>query len=808
MNRYVCIHGHFYQPSRENPWLEAIELQDAAYPYHDWNERITEECYAPNTAARILDAEKKIIDIVNNYTKISFDFGPTLLGWLERFKPEIYQAILLADREGQSKFSGHGPAIAQIYNHIIMPLANIRDKRTQVIWGIKDFKYRFKRLPEGMWLPETAVDLDTLDILAEEGIKFTILAPHQAKRVRKIGENEWQDVNNGKIDIKMPYLCKLPSGKTIHIFFYNKPISQDIAFGGLLNSGEMFAKELLKPFAQQTQTAQLVHIATDGETYGHHHRFGDMALAYCLYYIESNNLAQITIYGEYLEKHPPTHEVEIVENSSWSCAHGIERWRDNCGCNTGAHPGWTQAWRAPLRRAMDWLRDALIKVYQAQISLYVKDVWQVRDDYIEVILDRSPENVENFFSIHLIKEITKQEKIKVLKLLEMQRQAMLMYTSCGWFFDEISGIETIQIMRHAARAMQLAKEISGIDFEPKYTKILEEAPSNNPRFKNGAQIYELLAKPAIVDLLRVGIHYSLSSLFEEYPETAKIYCYQAQKQIYHSLEAGKQKLVVGKVKINSEITWEEDIITFAVLYLGNHYLNGRAQQDMKSEQFSTMYQEIKNAFIKSDVSEIIHIMDRYFGTINYSLWHLFKDEQRKVLNNILASTLQEIEFSFRQIYEHHYPIMQLMKDIETALPKALYSAVEFIIYTDIKRILESEKMDLDTLQKLVEEAQKWSLELDKTTLSFVASNKINILMEEFSKKPQDLSLLENIEKLLQILSSLPLELNLWKAQNIYFSISKQLCIKMQEKAKQSDKIAPKWLSHFNTIGSYLKVNCV
>jgi len=533
-----------------------------------------------------------------------------------------------------------------------------------------------------------------------------------------------------------------------------------------------------------------------------------MALAYCLYYIEAKHLAQITIYGEYLEKHPPTHEVEIVENSSWSCVHGVERWRDNCGCSTGAHPGWTQAWRAPLRRAMDWLRDALIKVYQEQISLYVKDPWQVRDDYIEVILDRSPENVENFFSTHLIKEIAKQEKIKVLKLLEIQRHAMLMYTSCGWFFDEISGIETVQIMRHAARAMQLAKEIRGIDFEPNYIKILEEAPSNATKFKNGSHIYQILVKPAIIDLLRVGIHYSLSSPFEEYPETTKIYCYQAQKQIYHSLEAGKQTLVVGKVKIKSEITWEEGIITFAVLYLGNHYLNGRAQQDMKIKQFSTMYQEIKNAFIKSDVSEIIHIMDRYFGTLNYSLWHLFKDEQRKVLNNILASTLQEIEFSFRQIYEHHYPIMQLMKDIEIALPKALYTAVEFIIYTDIKRILESEEMDLDKLQKLVEEAQKWSLELDKTTLSFVASNKINTLMEEFSQKPQDVFLLENIEKLLQILSSLPLELNLWKPQNIYFSIGRQLCIKMQKKAKRGNKIAPKWLSHFNTIGSYLKVKCV
>jgi len=807
MNRYVCIHGHFYQPPRENPWLEAVELQDAAYPYHDWNERITEECYAPNMAARILDAEKKIIDMVNNYTKISFDFGPTLLSWLERFKPEVYQAILLADREGQSKFSGHGPAIAQIYNHIIMPLANFRDKRTQIIWGIKDFKYRFKRLPEGMWLPETAVDLETLDILAEKGIKFAILAPHQAKRIKRIGENAWQGVNNGEIDTTMPYLCKLPSGKTIHIFFYNKPISQDIAFGGLLSNGEMFAKELLNAF-KETKRAQLVHVATDGETYGHHHRFGDMALAYCLYYIESNNLAQITIYGEYLEKYPPTHEVEITEFSSWSCAHGVERWRNNCGCNTGIHPGWTQAWRAPLRRAMDWLRDALIKVYQAQISLYVKDPWQIRDDYIEVILDRSRQNIENFFSLHLIKEITKQEKIKVLKLLEMQRQAMLMYTSCGWFFDEISGIETVQIMRHASRAMQLAKEISGRDFEPNYLKILEEAPSNNPRFKNGAQVYEILVKPAIVDLLRAGVHYSLSSLFEAYPETTKIYCYTAKKQIYHSLEAGKQKLGVGKVKITSEITWEEDIITFAVLYLGNHYLNGKAKPDIKKEEFLNMYQEIKNAFIKSDISEIIHIMDRYFGPTNYSLWHLFKDQQRQILNKILESTFQEIEFSFRQIYERYYPIMQLMKDIETALPKSLCSVVEFIIYTDIKRILESKEMELDKLQRLVEEAKKWSLKLDKTTLSFVASNKINTLMERFSQRPQDILLLENIEKLLQILSDLALELNLWKAQNIYFSIGKQLCIKMQDKAKQGDEMASKWFSHFNTIGSYLKVKCV
>ena len=189
MEHYVCIHGHFYQPPRENPWLEEVELQDSAYPYHDWNERITEECYRPNMASRILGPDRKIIDIVNNYSKISFDFGPTLLSWLERHAPDVYQGVIDADKKSQERFSGHGAAIAQAYNHIIMPLANSRDKRTQIAWGIYDFEHRFGRKPEGMWLPETAVDLETLDILAEYGIKFTILSPHQAKRVRSIGGN-------------------------------------------------------------------------------------------------------------------------------------------------------------------------------------------------------------------------------------------------------------------------------------------------------------------------------------------------------------------------------------------------------------------------------------------------------------------------------------------------------------------------------------------------------------------------------------------------------------------------------------------
>ncbi|HSE98835.1 MAG TPA: DUF3536 domain-containing protein, partial [Blastocatellia bacterium] len=452
MNRYMCIHGHFYQPPRENAWLEEVELQDSAYPYHDWNERITAECYSPNAASRILDADRRIVDIVNNYSKISFNFGPTLLAWMKRHTPEVHQAIIDADRESRERFSGHGSALAQVYNHMIMPLANLKDKHTQVIWGIRDFEYRFGRSPEGMWLAETAVDIETLEVLAEHEIAFTILAPRQAGRTRRIGGRRWKDVKDARIDPRMSYLCRLPSGRTIKLFFYDGPISQDIAFGGLLNSGETFANRLLGAFVEGEQP-QLVHIATDGETYGHHHRFGDMALTYCLHHVEANNLAKITVYGEYLEMFPPAYEVEIIENTSWSCAHGVERWRENCGCNTGRE-GWTQAWRSPLRSALDWLRDQIASIYEKEIARFFRDPWKARNDYIDIILDRGLENVARFFSNNATRDLSKEDEVRIFRLLEMQRHAMLMFTSCGWFFDEISGIETTQVLSYAARAIQ------------------------------------------------------------------------------------------------------------------------------------------------------------------------------------------------------------------------------------------------------------------------------------------------------------------------------------------------------------------
>ncbi len=804
MERYICIHGHFYQPPRENPWLEGVELQDSAYPYHDWNERITTECYAPNTSSRILDKNGRIVDIVNNYFKISFDFGPTLLSWMERHKPEVYQVILEADELSIERFSGHGSAIAQVYNHMIMPLANKRDKYTQVIWGIKDFEYRFKRFPEGMWLPETAVDVETLEVLAELGIEFTILAPRQAKGVKKLqGKDVICDVRGGKIDPTMPYRYNLPSGKTIALFFYDGPISQDIAFGELLNSGEAFTTRLVSAFSEHRDWPQIVHLATDGETYGHHQRYGDMALAYCLYSIENENLAKITNYGEYLEKYPPTHEVEIFENSSWSCFHGIERWRDNCGCNSGVKPEWTQKWRKPLREAMDIVRDTVIPIYEKELSKYLREPWGARNDYINIILDRSQENMEKYFKKHTVSNLSREEKGKALKLLEMQRNAMLMYTSCGWFFDDISGIETVQVMQCASKTMQYLEELTNVSLESEFVKILEKAPSN--ALENGARAYEMYVKPVKVDLLRVGAHYAVSSLFEEYPERTGIYCYTIHNDKYERMEAGKLKLAIGKSRVSSDITWDEEMISFAVLHLGDHNVNGGVRNFISDKAFDTMHDEVKDAFDKGDVPEIIRLMDKHFGTTNYSLCHLFRDEQRKVLNQILDSTLREIEVSYRQIYENTYPIKNILQSLRIPIPKPFHVTAEYIVNTDLKRVFEEEDLNVEKLESLINEANKWPLEIDAATIAYFASSWTNSFITRLSQQPEDIALLEKIDNVMKLLRQLPVELDIWNAQNIYFTIGKNFYTIMKEKTEKGDDFARRWVEVFRKLGYYLQV---
>ncbi len=764
---YVCVHGHFYQPPRENPSFEAIEVQDSAYPYHDWNERVCSECYAPNALSRILDDQDRVIELVNNYAHISFNFGPTLLSWMEEKAPKVYEAIQQADKLSQEKFSGHGSAIAQAYNHAILPLANRRDKITQVKWGIRDFEHRFQRKPEGMWLPETAVNIETLEILAENGIRFTILAPRQASRVRRKNGRKWVDVSGDRIDPSRAYTVQLPSRRTISVFFYDGPISQAVAFEGLLNDGQRFADRLLSGFSEARTWPQLVHIATDGESYGHHHHYGEMALTYALHHIEANNLAELTNYGEFLEKFPPDHFVEIIPDTSWSCVHGIERWRSNCGCNSGGHSDWNQEWRAPLRSTLDWLRDNLAAIFEAHGTELLKDPWKARDDYIRLILDRSDESLKAFFGVHASRSLDYAEQVRALKMLEMQRQALLMYTSCGWFFDELSGIETVQVIHYAARALGLAPEGNRSELEPGLIERLRIAKSNLKEHGDGALIYDKWVKPAFVDNERLAGHFAISSLFENYEAKSKIYCYQVDRDKFAIEADGKLRLGQGQANFCSLITRECAAFTFATVHLGEHNVIAGVLPS-NPEQDETLRKTLSEVFLRADTAEIIRVFDEVFHKRTFSLRSLFRDEQRKITNLILADSLAASAAAYRSIYESQAPLIRFLHDLSIPVPAALKSAAEFAINYQLRTAFERAELDPKSLQCYFKEASASHINLDVDTLEFVIRKRLEKEAEQSTAHLDELEKAHKLRELVDFVQSLPFPVALWGAQNVLY----------------------------------------
>jgi alpha-amylase/alpha-mannosidase (GH57 family) len=803
MDRYVCIHGHFYQPPRENPWLESIELQEAAYPYHDWNERINAECYAPNATSRILDAHERITRIVNNYSRISFDFGPTLLGWLAEHARETYDKVIQADRDSARRFGGHGSAMAQPYNHMIMPLANSRDKRTQILWGLVDFEHRFGRAAESMWLPETAVDLETLDIFAERGIRFTVLAPHQASGVRRIGSTEWRDVTGSRIDCTRPYLQKLPSGREIVIFFYDGPTSRAVAFEGLLRNGERFAQRLLGLVGDGDRAARLAHIATDGETYGHHHRHGDMALAYALHHIEGGNAVRLTNYGEFLERHPPEDEVCIIETTSWSCAHGVERWRSDCGCHTGGQAGWNQQWRKPLRESLDWLRDALAPCYEKAAAGLLRDPWAARDDYIKVILDRSPDSIAAFFSRHAARPLDDDDRVRALELLELQRHAMLMFTSCGWFFNDISGIETVQVLQYAARAIQLAEDVFGDGVEPEFLRRIGEAHSNLPDMGDGRRIYEQRVRPSRVDLLNVAAHYVVSSMLDSGRQD-RIYSYRVGLQHQEHRQKGDARLFVGRARITSVITLESAVLTFAVLHFGSHNLSGGIRRFRGHSDYEALARDLVNAFEQSDTVRVVQLLAR-FPEYTFSLRSLFRDRLREVLDRLLESSIAEAEEAYRGVYQRDAPLMRFVGDLELPVPRAFLIAAEYAINAELRRAFEVDSLDLARARSLMDEANKLRLQLDRAGLAFTTQQSLERLALRFRDQPDDMAMLEQLADLAASAKALPFEIDRWRVQNLYYDMVQALYHSRRDAARAGDMDAARWVTLFTTVGEQLAV---
>jgi alpha-amylase/alpha-mannosidase (GH57 family) len=807
--RYLCVHGHFYQPPRENPWLETVELQESAAPYHDWNERITSECYAPNGASRIQNKANQIIRIVNNYSQMSFNFGPTLLSWLEEFAPRTYRMIQDADQTSAERFSGHGSAVAQVYNHIIMPLASERDARTQIRWGIADFEHRFGRRPEGMWLAETAVSRSVLDILAQERIRYTILAPHQCARIRKLapaGEKPgpWTETPNALVDPTQPYLVRLDNGRSIAVFFYDGPSSRAIAFEGLLNDGKIFANRLTASF-QPHNNPQLAHVATDGESYGHHHKHGEMALSYALRYVEENHLATLTNYGEYLEKFPPTWEAEVVDDSSWSCSHGVERWRSNCGCN-GGKPGWSQQWRGPLRDALDLLRDRTAPLAEAIAAPLLKDLWAARDAYIHVILDRSEDNIDRFLRAHTTRELTPAERVTVLELLELQRHTQLMYTSCGWFFDEISGIETVQIIAYAGRVIQLAAKLFANDaltLEADFLAKLALAKSNVPEIADGAEVYRRYITAGRLDLESVGAHYAISSMFRSYPDNGQIFCFDVHRQDHDIMSSGRGRFAVGRAELQSRITEETEPICYAVLHLGDQNLSAAVKRFSPEDEAAwlTFVEAARASVRRANLPELIRLIDRFFGGPMYSFMSLFADEQQRILKGILNQTLSEVEGSLMRIYAEHATLLDFLGEANLPAPPALALTASFAINASLRHTLESDAFDPSEFTRLLRRAEIDHVTLDQPLLSFTADRRMKRAMVRLEaaaelQSPHNLAILNDTLALAESLQTLPMEVNLWQAQNIWNDL-----------LRRSDTTywSREWRENFRRIGLALNI---
>ncbi|MBW3658162.1 MAG: DUF3536 domain-containing protein [Actinobacteria bacterium] len=814
MDRFICVHGHFYQPPRENPWLELVEHQESAWPYHDWNERITEECYAPNTTARILDGKGRITALVNNYARISFNLGPTLLTWMRDAAPDAYAGVLEADKESQNRFHGHGSALAQVYNHIIMPLANERDRRTQVRWGLADFRSRFGRDPEGMWLAEAAADVDSLELLAAEGVRFTVLSPFQASRTRRRG-GEWTDVSGGRVDPTRPYRVPLPSGRSIDVFFYDGPVSQAVAFEGLLESGDTFAARLLTGFREDAPGPQLVNIATDGESYGHHHRHGEMALAKALDILDADPSVTLTNYAAYLERFPPTDEAEIVSPSSWSCAHGVERWRADCGCSDGEGAGYSQAWRQPLREALDWLRDELAPRYEDTGRQLLRDPWAARDDYIQVVLDRSDASIDAFLERHAAHPLDAEEQVRALSLLEMQRHALLMYTSCGWFFDELSRIETVQVLAYAARALQLAGDHLGArDLTGTFLDRLETAPSNVAQYEDGRTVFEALVAPAVAGLEKVAAHFAIAGLFGRHGSRETLGCYEVHRVEERLAEAGRAKMAYGKVRLRSALTRESGFFEYGVVHLGDHNFACGVRPVDDEAAFVATTSELEDAFAKADVPELIRTLDEHFGGHAYSLRDLFRDEQGRILRTVLDTSMRDVEAAYRNIYRSRAPMLRFLADLATGIPRPLRNAAEVVVNAELRDLFGD--IDAVRIRSLIDEADRLGLELDAEGLAHALDRSVARTAERIAEQLDDPTVFDQfdaeeesffrrMDELITVAGELPFDVDLGGAQLVcYRAVSEHRPV-LVERAARGDAHAQRWVEELDALAASLGV---
>jgi len=741
----VIIHGHFYQPPRENPWTGRIDAQESAQPFHDWNERITRECYLPNSCSRLLDGGGGILGLVNNYRKISFNFGPTILRWLEKHHPDLVEIIVRADAESMAENNGHGNAIAQVYNHIIMPLANQRDQRTQAEWGIADFRRCFSREPEGIWLAETAVNNTTVDILADYGIKFIILSPHQAESIRPLKKDgKWKDVSGGTIPTGSAYLCR-GSGKAegINIFFYDSPLANNIAFNGLLRNGDTLAKALGEGIKRGG--SDMVAVATDGEVFGHHEPFGDMALAYLIANSREKFGFNMTNFGAYLEKHQPESEVRLKdgengEGTAWSCSHGVGRWKRDCGCNVNAPSGWNQKWRAPLRSGLNTLRDRLAAIFEKESAPCLKDPWKARDHYISVLNGKGREARDSFMKEHCHGQPDRETESKIIRLLESQRFSMYMFTSCGWFFNDISGLEARQIMKYAARAIDLAGEGYREPIQAEFLRILSEARSNLSGLGTGADIYSSTVECAQVTPRFLAGQYLHSALLPCTDISPEQFGYSFRELDRQTAERGSNTVTAGTVIVESDLI--EDSPQFSYLFISRDRLRSicMLKPAGDSEEEARQLPDLEQLPPDAGREDMLRFGVDHFGGSLFSIRDLFPDDRNRVLHDLTGARLDSLEPLMEKIYLENREFLKVLD--QTSLPKP--EVILSVASTYLERRLDEQLAawtrslrpeDIGGIREVLQTASSHGVEMDRSAASEQISGFLLKNLEGFDAVP-------------------------------------------------------------------------
>ncbi|MEW6388141.1 MAG: DUF3536 domain-containing protein [Thermodesulfobacteriota bacterium] len=786
---YVVIHGHFYQPPRENPWIEQIEEEASAHPFHDWNSRIALECYTPNSCARVYDNQRRILDIVNNYEYISFNFGPTLISWLEAYAPLTYQRILAADRQSLVRL-GHGNALAQAYNHAILPLALPRDRETQVIWGLKDFEHRFHRQAEAMWLPETAVNYPTLATLVEHGLKFVILSPYQALRVSPLAGGDWLPVQANTLDTTQPYRCFLPDTtgdpsrrNYIDVFFYDGEVAAEISFGDLLKDSYRLTDRLGSGFKPQVARPQILNVATDGENYGHHKKFGELALAHAVEEALPQKGFILTNYATFLKLAPPQMRVELYlgpkgEGSSWSCAHGVGRWQEDCGCATGGLPTWNQRWRTPLREAFDFLNERLAQIFLKEGAKYFRDPWEARNAFIEVILERTPEVLAAFFRREGVPGLSQDDRVAALRLLEMQRHVMLMYTSCGWFFADLSGLETLQVLKYAARALQLGQTFTTEPLEPPFLQHLEQAVSNIPKEGNGRQVFLNRVKPAIVDFPKVVNQWAISWLKNhERVCPTHVYHFRAEPQELEDKTQGSLVLAAGRLQVTSGITQNSLNLAFFTAYLGSYLYRTQVLHNPSPQEFLDLKEKLFQVLTETP-EDLIPLMARRLGERYYTVHDIFQDEKGKIFRDLLQPNLEEALGLISHNFGEAKPLLKAMAADGLPVPR-LYQALGEITLNrrlvQLLRALEPEPTSLLTSEEilaLVQEAALLDLKLESREGAEILTRILNRHLENLADLCQQ-EFADRLRAFLDLIKRIPITLDLTEAQNFFFHLMEE-----------------------------------